>query len=268
MKTSAQSSKSTRLSALAASLFFVWAGCDTLRAYQDYGGCSTCHGDFRGSTSVKGTVFSGGSNHEMHRNAAYMATACNLCHSGTSRTPVYTGSSNGTANNTGLGCTGCHVASGLRAHHVIKGVTECYDCHTPETPPAENVKPPYYGTADTKVNNPGNEVQVALTNENWSVGDFVGLDNDGNGLYDLADYAVGPFKLISVKPEGNDFRVIWLTAGGRSDVIQAASGVSAAFADVGSPVASAGVGLKTNSYLDAGAATNGQRFYRMKGLLP
>lgn len=268
MKKAVSILKSTRPSALIAGVLLAWGSAGPLLAYQDYSGCATCHGDFRGATSVKGTVFSGGNNHEMHRNALYMATACNLCHSGTTRTPVFIGSSNGTANNAGLGCTGCHVASGLRAHHAINGVTECYDCHTPETPPAESVKPPYYGTADTKVNHPGNEVQVALTNENWSVGDFVGLDNDGNNLYDLADYAIGPFKLLSVQPEGNGVRVTWLTAGGRSDIIQAASGPSAVFADVSSAVTTTNVGLITNSYLDASAATNGARFYRMKGLVP
>ena len=54
------------------------------------------------------------------------------------------------------------------------------------------MSPPYYGTAYTKARNPGNTVLAANTNENWSVGDFLGTDNDGNNLYDLADYDIGP----------------------------------------------------------------------------
>jgi len=40
-------------------------------------------------------------------------------------------------------------------------------------PALENVKPPYYGTIDTKANRPENLARVADTNENWSVGDFL-----------------------------------------------------------------------------------------------
>jgi hypothetical protein len=41
---------------------------------------------------------------------------------------------------------------------------------------------------------------MAMTNENWSLGDFAGLDNDGNGLYNLADAACGGSGL-RVSPE-------------------------------------------------------------------
>ncbi len=38
----------------------------------------------------------------MHRASTSMATACTLCHTGSSRTPVYIATSNGTANNPGI----------------------------------------------------------------------------------------------------------------------------------------------------------------------
>ena len=85
------------------------------------------------------------------------------------------------------------------------------------------ISPPYYGTAYTLVEHPANTAQVANTNENWSVGDFLGLDNDGNGLYDLADYTIGPFSILSTVQEGNNIRVTWQTAGGRTNTVQAAS---------------------------------------------
>jgi len=236
--------------------------------YADYSGCKACHGDFRGPTSPKGTTFPSGQNHEMHRASTSMATACNLCHSGSSRLPVYTGSSNGTANNPGLGCTGCHVASGLRAHHVINGVIECLDCHSAEVPPPENVSPPYYGTADTRVKNPGNPVQVANTNENWSIGNFLGLDNDGNNLYDLADYAVGPIPRLGAVREGANVRITWQTAGGRTETLQGAGSPSGPFTNVSPALVIPGVGLVTTNFLHIGGGTNGSRFYRLSGALP
>jgi len=158
-------------------------------AYERYNdGCNNCHGAFTGSVSPKGTTFPSGDKHEMHRGASNMDTNCDLCHtSGDGRDP-FTGSSNGTAANTGLGCTGCHQAFGLRAHHANSGVGLCAGCHTSDGMPApENVKPPYYGTVDTLADGPCNLVASSKVNENWSVGDVLGLDNDGDGLYDAAD---------------------------------------------------------------------------------
>lgn len=237
--------------------------------YQD--GCVNCHGDFRvASLSPKGTVFPSGSNHEMHRASANMATACNLCHRSTAdRSNPMTYSSAGTTNNVGLGCSGCHAGPGLRKHHVINGVTECYDCHSDDFPPPETVKPPYYGTPDTKANNPGNTVLLAKTNENWSVGDFLGLDNDGNNLYDLADYAVGPYRLLNIALESNiNVRVTWLTAGGRVDTVESDKALGGTSPNVTSDIAIPGIGLVTNTYVDVGGATNSVRFYKMSALVP
>lgn len=250
------------------SALLITAGGYITQAYETYNECKACHGDFRGSTSPKGTIFPSNNNHEMHRASSSMASACNLCHFGTSRTPVYTYQSNGTANNQGLGCSGCHVGDGLRMHHHNNGVTECAGCHDRVPPPPETTKPPYYGTPDTKVKNPENTAKVANTNENWSVGDFLGLDNDGNNLYDIADYAVGSYQLLSAKREGSDIRVTWLTAGGRTNIVQGSSSLTASFADVSPAIGIPGVGLATNSFLDIGGATNSARFYRMKATVP
>ena len=233
------------------------------------GGCVDCHGDFRGPTSPKGTVFPSGQNHEMHRASGSMGTSCNLCHSGASRTPVYTYVSSGTANNTGLGCSGCHLGPGLRKHHFVNGVTLCYDCHTDDPPPpAETEKPPYYDTPDTKVKNPGNTVLLSNTNENWSVGDFLGLDNDGNNLYDLADYAVGPNRLLALTIETNAVRVTWLTAGGRTEAIQAGASPGGTYTNVSPDISIPGVGLVTNNYTDAAATSSPLRFYRVDAQVP
>ena len=258
--------------AFSASLLTFALACNTSPGYETYSGstdsCATCHGDFRGPTSTKGTVFPSNNNHEMHRASTSMGTACNLCHTGTTRVPVFIATSNGTANNTGVGCSGCHMGEGLRKHHLVNGVTVCLDCHTDGPPPPETTKPPYYGTADTKVKNPANDVLASNTNENWSVGDFLGLDNDGNNLYDLADYAVGPFRLLSAQAEGNNMRVTWLTAGGRTDTVQASGVVNGTYTNASLPLSIPGVGLVTNSYVDVGGATNATRYYRLNAQVP
>lgn len=262
---------------LAASLALSAVLCNRGFAFERYndpniggGNCSTCHGSFLDGTSPQGTVFPSGDKHRMHRNSANMGTACNLCHSSGDNDNPFIGSSDGTANNQGLGCSGCHEATGLRKHHRVNGVTACIVCHTqdPATPPAENVKPPYYGTVDTKANNPGNSVLATNLNENWSVGDFQGLDNDGNNLYDLADYAIGPYRLLSLNREGNNMRITWQTAGGRTNTVQAAAAVSGSYSDVSASLRIPGVGLVTTNYLEVGGATNLARFYRMKAVVP
>ena len=179
-------------------------------AYQRYNGgsgtgCQTCHGAFTDSTSPKGTNFgAAGSKHDMHRSSSFMGTACGLCHVVTGDNPLMN-SSAGSGSVVGVGCTGCHNAAGLRQHHRVTGASQCSGCHaSPEVPPAENTNPPYYGTSATKANNACNPVATALLNENWSVGDFEGLDNDGDNLYDTSDpdctsVTAGP---LTVTPAG------------------------------------------------------------------
>jgi hypothetical protein len=227
------------------------------------GNCSGCHGAFTDSTSPKGTVFPSSSKHEMHRAGTSMATACNLCHSTTDNRNPFTYTSTGTASNQGLGCSGCHVGAGLRAHHVANGVNVCLDCHLPEVSAPENVKPPYYGTIDTRVDHPENLVRVANTNENWSVGDFLGLDNDGNNLYDAADFACAPYQIVSVIPVDSAFQITWQTAGGRRDAVQASAAAAGPYTNIFLPLAIAGVGIIVTNYVDASAPQKGPRFYRL-----
>jgi hypothetical protein len=158
-------------------------------AYERYNdGCQTCHGAFTGGSSPKGSVIPSNDKHHMHRSSSYMNTECDLCHtSGDGRDP-FIGSSDGTAASPGLGCTGCHEKYGLRAHHATNAVTSCAVCHSgdPLSPP-EGTNPAYYGTVDTNADSSCNLVTAANANENWTIGDFIGLDNDGDDLYDGDD---------------------------------------------------------------------------------
>ena len=166
-------------------------------AFERYNdGCNICHGAFNGPMSPRGTQFPGDSKHTMHRGSAYMDTSCSLCHSKGDDHNPYTGYSSGTANNPGVGCTGCHGRDyggdignsgiGLRAHHFTNGIDLCASCHGSEPQPLpESVAPTYYGTPDTNVDDPCNAAPLYM--ENWSIGDTFGLDNDGDNLYDGAD---------------------------------------------------------------------------------
>jgi len=84
--------------------------------------------------------------------------------------------------------------AGLRQHHANAGVSACANCHSDAspanyTPVGEDVLPNYYA-------NPGSNhplIPEDPCNPNGSEGVFagtlLGLDNDGNGIYDTADDA-------------------------------------------------------------------------------
>ncbi len=246
-------------------LLLVFMACNSSFAYERYDGCVDCHGDFTDSTTTKGSIFPSNDKHRMHRHSNSMDTQCNLCHTSNDNNNPYIGSSDGTSNNEGLGCTGCHDKFGLRAHHAINGVADCLDCHDSDgPPPEENVIPPYYGTADTNVDDPCNSVLAANTGENWTIGDFIGTDNDGDNLYDLADYSCGPLRMVEVIPEGNNLRVRWETAGGRSERVQATTVLTNGFSDVGSSVNIPGVGIVTQEVVLVNGATGSEGFYQVR----
>jgi len=175
-----------------ASLFVLLIVTDAV-AYERYNdGCQDCHGAFTDGTSTKGSAIPGDDKHLMHRSGIYMEADCDLCHtSGDGRDP-WIGSSNGTADNPGIGCNGCHRAVGLRAHHADAGESSCASasCHPNDPAPLpENVVPVYYGTFDVNATmlDPCNMDQTTGSNENWTTTDFIGIDNDGDGLYDGDD---------------------------------------------------------------------------------
>jgi hypothetical protein len=242
-------------------LFLVFIACNSSVAFDRYNdGCNSCHGVFNGPISRKGSTFPDDDKHDMHRYT--MGTDCNLCHlSGDQKNP-YTWQSNGTDDNPGIGCTGCHVELGLRAHHVANGI----NCHPDDGPPSpENVKPPYYGTVDTLADNTCNDALASNTNENWTIGDFLGLDNDGDNLYDLADFDCGPaYQIAAIGIEGGNVRITWNSVGGRRDMLQSAASLSASFSDVGSALVIPGVGVVSTNAVELSGVTASNRFYRIR----
>jgi hypothetical protein len=161
-------------------------------------GCVTCHDQFGNGD---------GPLHNQHI-LKFGITQCNTCHPlGGGTTPVLTYHSGAGG---GLGCAGCHgldygetspnsgepkaTAYGLRQYHEIEeGITSCGlagGCHVPGSlghpnpfPPimAENVAPPYYGVNAPNLLDPCSSDQEDMTVD---VGEFLGLDNDGDGLRD------------------------------------------------------------------------------------
>lgn len=215
--------------ALIALLLFAVAG--SAGAYETYNsGCQNCHGDFMGDRSVRGQVIPFGNKHTMHNSTSGgMAADCALCHISFNDDPLI-GESDGTSSSPGIGCTGCHKAEGLRAHHAVSGVGSCSSCHSDDgTPDPENVAPLYYGTPDTLVDGACNAEATEGVNENWTVGDFVGLDNDGDGLYDTDDPDCadeGPDPVAPEADAGGDSFAIDLDNTGSETVVLDASGSS------------------------------------------
>ena len=257
-------------------LLFAAMACNTAYSYKTYNGdgdpgCVECHGGFKDGLSTKGSVFPEDDKHEMHKGGSYMNTECNLCHTSGDGKDPFIGSSNGTDNNAGLGCNGCHNAFGLRAHHAVNDVEDsngdtCADCHPGDgPPPGEEEIPPYYGTVDTNANNPTNDVLASNINENWTIGDFIGTDNDGDNLYDLADFDCGPaYQIAAIAIEGGNVRITWDSVGGRRDMLQVASSLTNSFADVGTAITIPGVGVVTTNAVEVSGATSSARFYRIR----
>jgi len=165
------------------------------------GNCATCHGDFLAaapyvskfdavpwSDPATGTPVN---LHDGHRDVMVNGD-CNVCHMSAGKFPVYTYQSAGGTGFQAIGCTGCHNGDGLRAYHVNSKASSCNgSCHTAKTPPAENIKPPYYFTPDA--NHPNKPTDPCNANGSESkVAPPSGLDNDGNLLDDASDPACKP----------------------------------------------------------------------------
>ncbi len=91
------------------------------------------------------------------------------------------------------------TGAGLRQHHYISGIsgtTVCLNCHDDSNPAAftpvgEDILPPYYSIPDAAhPNKPSNPCNPA-GEENY-VATLIGLDNDGDGIYDQNDDDCAP----------------------------------------------------------------------------
>jgi len=70
-------------------------------------------------------------------------------------------------------------------------------------------------------------------------------------------------RATSVAPQGTGEEILWTTVNGHSYVLQAASELNA-FTDVSPLIFDSGVDESTTNFVEAGGATNGMRFYRVR----
>jgi T5SS/PEP-CTERM-associated repeat protein len=103
-------------------------------------------------------------------------------------------------------------------------------------------------------------------------------DPDHDGFTNLEEYEAGtdpndpkstPFQITSIVQQGNDVLLTWLTAGGKTNVVQATgnapSNYSNNFTDLSPVIVPQGSDLTYTNYLDLGAATNfPARYYRVR----
>ncbi len=98
-------------------------------------------------------------------------------------------------------------------------------------------------------------------------------DPDGDGFSNAQEYQIGTspvnsgsaLKITSIVVTGSDVSLTWSTAGGHTNVVQAAPDLSSGYSNISLNIIIPGSGDASTNYLDPGAATNGPtRFYRVK----
>jgi len=191
-----------------------WLGISGIGAYDRYSiddnatNCRQCHGDFRSSNYV--SLVDGqswGNLHNIHR-STMLSGDCDVCHIGNDEFPVMIAQSNGGDGFEPVSCMGCHGVNptpgapdndwwgaGLRAHHTNAGVgpdsngLTCMNCHNDDPPPpSEDTLPSYYFSPDPNhTSKPDHPCNPAPGYPENFAGAVIGIDNDGDLLYDDAD---------------------------------------------------------------------------------
>jgi len=170
--------------------------------------CRQCHGDFRDGSYVSPVDgMTWGNLHNIHR-STMLGGDCDTCHIGGDELPVFLNSSNGGDGFEPVGCVGCHGVdpaptvpnngwwgAGLRLHHENANVGPdsdgftCMSCHADDPAPRpEDSLPSYYFTPDVNhLNKPDNPCNPGPDFPENFAGAVIGMDNDGDLLYDDAD---------------------------------------------------------------------------------
>lgn len=101
-------------------------------------------------------------------------------------------------------------------------------------------------------------------------------DPDGDGKSNIEEFAAGTdpldrsstFRILSIGAEGSDVRIVWATAGGRTNVVQV-SGSLVTYSNISPQIVIPGTADAITNYLDPGALTNlAPRFYRIQAIRP
>jgi len=98
-------------------------------------------------------------------------------------------------------------------------------------------------------------------------------DNDGDGLSNLQEFLAGTsptnsasaFRIVSITRTGSDVNITWTTAGGRTNIVQAAADLGGSYSNISANIIIAGSGDAVTNYVHVGGATNTQaRYYRIR----
>ena len=199
-------------------------------AYDEYadrgvGGCDNCHGAYQDNLSYISLVDRADWGSDlMGVHEVMVSNDCNVCHQGGVYFPVFMNSATGGSGLDPISCIGCHGRAedrgtqldcvdpnnphtpcgdgvGLRQHHYNASPNFagqiCLSCHWDTdpanyTPVGENVNPPYY-TPNPDPNYPNKPTDSCNPNgEEDYAGTAIGLDNDGDLVYDSNDCNVVP----------------------------------------------------------------------------
>ena len=116
-------------------------------------------------------------------------------------------------------------------------------------------------------------------NDDWELAYFgrIGADpnadQDGDGASNLEEFLAGTdptnnasvFRIIAISKQGNDIRLTWTAASGRTNLLERTTGAGLSFSNNYNVIFTVTNTLATNSYIDAGAATNYPgRCYRVR----
>jgi len=182
-----------------------WAG--AAAANPEWGsGCTQCHGGFLASpyTSLADDQSWGDSLHNVHQ--SMVSNDCDTCHPSDFDPPISLSESLGGNGLAPISCAGCHsraepadqgAVSGvaLRQHHYTAsgGEIACTPCHQDANPVSfsvagEDLLPPYYANpGNNHPNIPDDPCNPAPGLPEDFAASTLGLDNDGDNLYDEAD---------------------------------------------------------------------------------
>ncbi|MGD0649829.1 MAG: fibronectin type III domain-containing protein [Verrucomicrobiia bacterium] len=122
------------------------------------------------------------------------------------------------------------------------------------------------------------EMNYGLNPKSSSGNDGASGDPDGDGLTNLQEFQAGTdptnsasgLRITGIVQEGDDVEITWMTAGGRTNAVQAAGSdadgsFTTNFSDISGLIIIPDSGDATTNYLDIGAATTApSRFYRIR----